>query len=228
MTTPGGVGTRTGTGTRRSIRSKKSSTDSSVSGCPPKETCISPSDIYRSILEQQRELSYRKKNPGWILMSPRTGYELRSESTDWVYFGKTGKEEAIMVMGIPLRTVDWMPDGIVVVTDTFMEDPRPEWIKGTFTSSMSGASKVYDEMTKWWKPLSDYKVTFDDTPLTGTFTSTGETLYFGHATTSGAATPESQSPEEWSDPVEESQEPDPDSIYGRSLAKVRAESKGKR
>ena len=161
-------------------------------------------------------------------MSPRTGYELQSTSKDWVYFGDVGGKAAVMVMGIPIRTVDWIPDGIVVVTDTFMEDPRPEYFKGVKFASGSYTSKVYDEMTKWWKPLSDYKVTFDESSLyTGTATSTGGTLYFG-PTTSGAATPEVQSPEEWSDPVGESQEPDPDSIYGKALAKVRAESKGKR
>jgi hypothetical protein len=126
--TRGGAGIETATDTYRSTRSRKSSTVSSASGRELKDLSIDR--IYASIADQQRELTYYRKKPAWVLMSPRTGYELQSETRDWVYLGTPdppGSMPMIMIMGIPLRTEAWMPDGIVVVTDTYEDVPSVRW-----------------------------------------------------------------------------------------------------
>jgi hypothetical protein len=236
--TRGGAGIETATDTYRSTRSRKSSTVSSASGRELKDLSIDR--IYASIADQQRELTYYRKKPAWVLMSPRTGYELQSETRDWVYLGTPdppGSKPMIMIMGIPLRTEAWMPDGIVVVTDTYEDVPLVRWSGMSYDWSdilPKGDPKSTKVVSELWKSyITDTSAPstsfyFDTTKASTTTTIdttsamditwwTDGTIIFDKATVSGAVI----EPESWAEVIEESQEPDPESIYGKALARAR-------
>jgi hypothetical protein len=252
--THGGGGTRRGRDMSRSTVTKKSSTASSDSGSVMK--ALSIDTIYRSIKEQERDLHYRRKNPGWVLMSPKTQYELQSmddfASSVLVYMGAEKGKPALMITGIPVKAVTWMPDGIVVVTDTFMEDSlspkffKEAWLdelwKGVGGPVIKGGGSVVPES---WKDLtikydtspsiysttstssgSDLRwtTTFDPVKITGDFkASTGFTLYDSHPVEPSSAVTHTyeENPSAWDVPIVEG-EPDPDSIYGKALARAKA------
>lgn len=245
MTTRSGGGIATGMDTLRSTRSKKSSTVSSASGSAAKG--ISTDVLLRSIHEQDYELRKAYLKPAWVLMSPWTQYEIQKIDSILVYMGSSSDKgilpgsPALMITGIPVMTLPWMPDGIVVVTDRYDADPlMPDlsklfWkyttspiISTTSTTSTADYYKLsYDYLRggsigfdtaagsgATYKSSADFTVSFDPDLKISTAPSKFSLSDFDK--------PSEQIKHEWSDPVFESSEPDPDSIYGKALARARA------
>lgn len=247
MTTPVGDGTKPGRGTRRLIPKRRFSTDDSGSGSEGVARRGEITRWYRSIHEQEEELLRKRRKAEWILVSPATCYEI--ETADSVYIGYSAeKPTTMMVMGLQVKVVPWMPDGLLVVTDTFEDEPLIDPIASWETLMGKGlwgkmpTSKREWERTLSWSPdwklgtatssgtsIEDYSFTYDTTTLTDkTITvSTGEsslgtTLYFGHAKT------EEEGKSAVDEPIYEiSEKVDPRSIYGKALAKAKKESKAK-
>jgi hypothetical protein len=249
--TPGGGGTATDTATSRSTRRRKSSTASSGSGSERKGLSIDAA--YRSILDQDHELKYARREPRWVLANPATVSELTAmagSETILVYMTDVkGTGPALVFMGIPIKSVPWMPEGIFVVTDTYLDVPSRSWADyaaaGYFDSSKFAVDPT--KITGSFTAAKDYKISFDSSTLYDSYTTVdpkwftfeGKSFTFSPATSSGiggASEPvtmfdahDDEQPEEgtWTDCITESQDPDPDSIYGKALARAREPYKTK-
>jgi len=180
-------------------------------------------------------------------MSPRTSYDIQAVSSDFVYLGTPstpGAMPILMVMGIAVKEVTWLPDGIAVVTDTFEDDlprwkdwfvPVSKWTTGTSTTPLTTTG--VSDWRETVEDLSPYKRYFDTGSVfstTAVASGVGDTtftwkpdgtykLMLAHE-----KVPAKAKIHEWDDPVTESQEPDPESIYGRALARARAETSKKK
>ena len=207
-------------------------------------------------MEQDRELKYGLKKAAWILMSPKTQYDIQSDPAGDVlmYMRTEAGTPDLMIAGIPVKAVTWMPDDIVVVTPTYEDDPavffKEAWLdelwKGAKGSSV-GESSLSDA-------VKEYKIRYDSTPWTattsgtgsflsdlGTITtsttdalritgdfkaSTGFTLYASHPKepSSSRAYTYEENPSAWDEPIVE-YDPDPKSIYGKALARAKRAKK---
>lgn len=198
-------------------------------------------------MEQDRELKYARKKAAWILMHPATQYEIQSEAIDsiLIYTGTDGGKPALMIAGIPVKSVSWLPEGIVIVTDQY-EEPASLSFKSFYdsylTATSSGTSIDFSGikgLSYSFVPLADSTTTtvipdsikFDPSPsfkITGEFKASD--LYWKPFSV-GPGIPSKEkvhtyeeNPSAWDDPIIEGA-PDPKSLYGKALARAKRAKK---
>lgn len=235
------------------IPKRRFSTDDSGSGSEGVARRGEITRWYRSIHEQEEELLRKRRKAEWILVSPATCYEI--ETADSVYIGYSAeKPTTMMVMGLQVKVVPWMPDGLLVVTDTFEDEPLIDPIASWETLMAKGlwgkapTSKREWERTLSWSPdwklgtatssgtsIEDYSFTFDTATTSADKTYTARKDKSGDITVSegttlyfGHAKAEEEGKSAVDEPIYEiSEKVDPRSIYGKALAKAKKESKAK-
>lgn len=207
-------------------------------------TSIDINRILRSIDEQTHELKRRSQEPRFVLLNHETMYAIQHR--EGLLLLPKDPLAPPRLFGLDIHVTSWLPTGLAIVTDDYASKPiltakKAEWtmsfgrdyidatafgdtsrtylaegvavgsggISGTFsTSSDFDVSEIYEKIAKAYKidPLS---------------------LGFDPAKPAKPAKKKApmKKDEVWAERITEAQEPDPESIFGKALARAREDKK---